>query len=340
MLTFLAPCGHPTALQPSAHAHEGCSFRLIPAVDPTTRERDLDRRMRAAMRCRETFLFDRGASPKLAGSLPHLLALPMVLLNGSSVSEGRLHLVRDQLAALRLDAQLVAVDDIDGEREGVNTTDTSRKQVLSLRNVDRALRHCANAAGHSGCLIFEDDAVFHPKFREELPRTLQQLDGRPEAWETLHLCPGSIWGRQYHNKGAKYDPATLFHVNPNEQYADPPSVRPDPLLDGRVLKPPPLPHGKYDKRRGSWLGAPTAFVIKRPAAAALAARIASATAEAPLEIDVVLYHDANRTGSTHRVAAEPQLCYEDEGHSAFDTNIGGGVDTHISEHPGGRKKLR
>ena len=135
-------------------------------------------------------------------------------------------------------------------------------------------------------------------------------------------------------------PATLFHVNPNEQYADPPSVRPDPLLDGRVLKPPPLPHGKYDKRRGSWLGAPTAFVIKRPAAAALAARIASATAEAPLEIDVVLYHDANRTGSTHRVAAEPQLCYEDEGHSAFDTNIGGGVDTHISEHPGGRKKLR
>ena len=81
------------------------------------------------------------------------------------------------LAALQLDAQLVAVDDIDGEREGVNTTDTSRKQVLSLRNVDRALRHCANAAGHSGCLIFEDDAVFHPKFREELPRTLQQLDG-------------------------------------------------------------------------------------------------------------------------------------------------------------------
>ena len=79
MLTFLAPCGHPTALQPSAHAHEGCSFRLIPAVDPTTRERDLDRRMRAAMRCGETFLFDRGASPKLAGSLPHLLALPMVL---------------------------------------------------------------------------------------------------------------------------------------------------------------------------------------------------------------------------------------------------------------------
>ena len=108
----------------------------------------------------------------------------------------------------------------------------------------------------------------------------------------------------------------------------------------RVLKPPPLPHGKYDKRRGSWLGAPPAFVIKRPAAAALAARIASATAEAPLEIDVVLYHDATRTGSTHRVAAEPQLCYEDEGHSAFDTNIGGGVDTHISEHPGDRKKLR
>ena len=107
-----------------------------------------------------------------------------------------------------------------------------------------------------------------------------------------------------------------------------------------MLKPPPLPHGKYDKRRGSWLGAPTAFVITRPAAAALAARIASATAEAPLEIDVVLYHDANRTGSTHRVAAEPQLCYEDEGHSAFDTNIGGGVDTHISEHPGGGKKLR
>ena len=77
-----------------------------------------------------------------------------------------------------------------------------------------------------------------------------------------------------------------------------------------------------------------------PHVASRHARIASATAEAPLEIDVVLYHDANRTGSTHRVAAEPQLCYEDEGHSAFDTNIGGGVDTHISEHPGGRKKLR
>ena len=89
------------------------------------------------------------------------------------------------------------------------------------------------------------------------------------------------------------------------------------------------------------LGAPTAFVIKRPAAAALAARIASATAEAPLEIDVVLYHERE----LHRLdvpgGGRAAAVLRGRGrHRPLTPNIGGGVDTHISEHPGGRKKLR
>jgi len=219
------------------------------------------------------------------GDMSGIVALPIVLAERmGDVAERRLAAVARQLAKLACPAGVVAVDDISG----------LTKEKESNLNFARALRRCGALAADAvqWCLVFEDDAEFHPNIQAELKATLTAAGG--DGVHILHLCPGGLWGRKW-RYGRNEEPS--FQLAPDDDFV---TQVPAAHEAGRVLDGAPPD--------GLWLGSPTVFLIKPPLATGLAEHL-EGTIEA---VDVELFKLAQQNVGTHVVALQPPLCYENE----------------------------
>ena len=129
--------------------------------------------------------------------LSRTVAIPMLVLDHpSSVMRDRLLLVAKQLSVLRMFTSVVAAETY------------PEKEVDTYLNVLHALERCTSLPSYFDfCLIFEDDAVFHPQLESALSATVASL---PSVWQALHMCPGFAWGR-----GLPHTNSSYFHLHAN-----------------------------------------------------------------------------------------------------------------------------
>ena len=126
-------------------------------------------------------------------------------LETTQIRDARLLSVAKDLARHRLLSSIVAVD-----AEPTGHLNTTHPTTVSVRNVLLALERCRTLDSEL-CLIYEDDAVLHPRFMMELRRALATL---PATWKVFHLCPGCLWGRRYQDYNSDHPPLEL-HPHPH-----------------------------------------------------------------------------------------------------------------------------
>ena len=165
----------------------------------TPRERRLTAQLNAETTATFLGLGDSTSTIGLAsGGAPLLsrtVGLPILVLDNPSENlQFRMVSVAKQLAALNMTAAIVAAET------------AYPKEVDTYANVLNALERCTSMPSHvEFCMIFEDDAVFHPQLEAALSATVASL---PQPWTLLHMCPGFAWGR-----GLPDTNQTYFHLN-------------------------------------------------------------------------------------------------------------------------------
>jgi len=223
--------------------------------------------------------------------LSRTVALPiMVLDHPSRESQSRILSIAKQLSRLNLTASIVPAET------------HPEKDLDVYLNLMNAMERCASLPRSVAfCLVFEDDAVFHPQLATELSTTVDSL---PSGWEALHMCPGFAWGR-----GMPWANSSTFHTNRSSFH-----------LHAKYPGCEETPPSRYFRSWPSfiqckpWLGAPVAMFLHREHASTMRAVLANASSD-PLVIgsngfplnDVALsVHHL----SSHFIAQEPQLCHE------------------------------
>lgn len=153
-------------------------------------------------------------------------------------------------------------------------------------------------------LLFEDDASLHPKFADELAKTIA---GLPSDWKLLHLCIGYLWGRNHRPKNGTF------------------KLRPDGML-GEVVVKAGVRYFSHWPDRFATAGSPIAIAIRTQAVAQELKEIVLATKKLYIEttdtdamesvaraaITDVMFANMAYKEQGHFVTATPQLCWEDD----------------------------
>ena len=160
-------------------------------------------------------------------------------------------------------------------------TDLAAKYEQISRITAAAIQNCRGNYTH--CLIFEDDAVFHPHFEPELLSTLSSL---PKDWRVFHLCPGYLYGRILR------DQSNFFKLNPER---------------------PPAPasaHSRFytwNESRG-YPGGPVAFIIQPRHATEIASAFRAGILKRPGKSPDAIFSEESWPLSYR--ARQPQFCHE------------------------------
>jgi len=159
------------------------------------------------------------------------------------------------------------------------------------------------ANDESDALFVEDDVYFNPDFASELEKGLLDL---PAAWQVFHLCP-----RNQHSSLVSHQPSHAFHMMPEETIAGNPrrSASGRVWLDWPKFAPPTC----CENEQGILPGGPVAALIQRDSMALVESTMRQALSNGGNQpIDIVLRNLAMQHVGYHFVAAEPQLCIEEQ----------------------------
>lgn len=171
-----------------------------------------------------------------------ILALPVLTQNVSRRLDVRAELMIEQLTRHGMPYRIIQGHRFANRQKDDDLWDKYYAKVrLLIANVREALRACEEQTRHELCLILDDDARLHPHLDRELRCTLCEL---PSHWNVFHLCPGFTWGHF-----GPDEPETHFHFHPEFFY---------PLAQTLRLR-----FFEHWPTENGWVGAPTAFIIKR-----------------------------------------------------------------------------
>lgn len=171
-----------------------------------------------------------------------VVAIPLVA-NSTDRLRRRRHAMRAQLRALGIGWLSIQVPQPSVEE--MRSDDVPlMKARLGRASTLLALDECTRQEEKRFCLILEDDARLHPRFFEELLRTVRTL---PPGFQALHLCPEFTWG------GTQPDP-THFQLHAS-------CTRPSTAERYFTSWPATL---------GQWVGGPVAFIVRRSHAQTMA----------------------------------------------------------------------
>lgn len=161
----------------------------------------------------------------------------------------------------------------------------------------------AKNEGPTYAILCDDDFHPHSRLLDELNHTVSLL---PENWRSLHLCPGTLWGRSIH-RNQTILPAQEGRLVP----------------EGNISKLEFHPCGRYFHNCGSgiwngtcvWLGGPIAMLVRRDSVKSLYDDFCSLYVRENNPNDVIL---TNILTNRDYVCREPQLGWENEcGGSCF-----------------------
>ena len=253
-----------------------------------------------------------------------MVVLPIVFTHSSKPSHvRRLTAMMDQLAKQALPSSPVSVDHLELKLASAASVrkahwavqHASGKARLSARNVLLAVERCADPSFDwaSSCVVIEDDTQLHPRFATEVEATLAQL---PASWQLLHLCPAFLWI----NKGKRFaaeevgKKAFRLQPGPNVEVGSTPRKNETRAF---LVYPPPFwvrgMNGKDIPPTGHALGGPTAFLVRRAHAPALARQLAHHIEHLQDDVGIsidTLFRNQLFVPGQHFIARDPQLCRE------------------------------
>jgi len=111
----------------------------------------------------------------------------------------------DRRANIRLQHEAIVGSSLMWLKEGWTSSNDYRSKYHRLSELTASAMGQCGSSNHTYCIIFEDDAVFHPQFEAEWNATASML---PPHWDVFHLCPGYLYGRMLRNTSA------YFNLNP------------------------------------------------------------------------------------------------------------------------------
>jgi len=156
---------------------------------------------------------------------------------------------------------------------------------------------------HMHVIICDDDWMLcDPKYVSFLSELNQTVALLPDTWETLHLCPGFLWGRN--QRQTHFAQQGQFRAEPIGQHflnsLGPSRTDRCVSVSGSILQ-------QYK----GWLGGPIAFLVRQTKAHSVATRFEQQRVQHPTNINDVLLCGMCTVGLDY-LCIRPLLGYEEE----------------------------